>query len=115
MMPKLAESTTAVLVRGDTWQGAFASEPYEAGWAREAVIFVRLLKLQGDPGGAEVSVDVPADGMHWAAEGSRVRVPARAGEVAFAKVAHFGNWLRVSGRMPEGASGQALVTVHLKA
>ena len=55
-MPKLAESTTAVLVRGDAWQGAFASEPYEAGWAREAVIFVRLLKLQGDPGGAELGV-----------------------------------------------------------
>jgi hypothetical protein len=114
-MPKLPESTTSVLVRGETWHGAFASEPYEAGWAREAVIFVRLLKLEGDPGSAELSVDISADGMHWAEEGARIRVPAETGEVAFAKVAHFGNWLRVSGRLPEGTSAQALVTVHLKA
>jgi hypothetical protein len=114
-MPKLAESTTAVLVRGDAWQGVFASEPYEAGWAREAVIFVRLLRLQGDPGGAELGVDISADGMHWAEEGTRLRVPAQVGEVAATKVAHFGNWLRVSGRLPEGTTAQALVTVHLKA
>jgi hypothetical protein len=114
-MPKLPESTTAVLVRGETWQGAFASEPYEAGWAREAVIFLRLLKLEGEPGGAELSVEISADGIHWAAEGARIRIPAQTGAVAFAKVAHFGNWLRVSGTLPEGASGQALVTLHLKA
>lgn len=114
-MPKLPESTTTVLVRGETWHGAFASEPYEAGWAREAVIFVRLLKLEGDPGTAEISVDISADGMRWAGEGARIPVPAETGEVTFAKVAHFGNWLRVSGRLPEGTSAQALVTLHLKA
>ena len=114
-MPKLPESTTTVLARGETWHGAFASEPYEAGWAREAVIFVRLLKLEGDPGSAEFSVDISADGMHWAEEGARIRIPAELGEVTFAKLAHFGNWLRVSGRLPEGTSAQALVTVHLKA
>jgi hypothetical protein len=114
-MAKLPESTTAVLVRGETWQGAFASEPYEAGWAREAVIFLRLLKLESEPGGTEVSVEISPDGMHWAAEGARLRVPARVGEVSFARLAHFGNWLRVAGRLPDGASAQALVTVHLKA
>jgi hypothetical protein len=114
-MAKLPESTTSVLVRGETWHGAFSSEPYEAGWAREAVIFLRLLKLEGDLGGAEVDVEISPDGMHWAAEGARISVPARVGEVAYAKVAHFGNWLRVAGTLPEGASGQALVTVHLKA
>jgi hypothetical protein len=114
-MAKLPESTTSVLVRGETWHGAFASEPYEAGWAREALIFVRLLKLEGDPGSAEISVDISPNGLHWAEEGARIKVPAEAGEVAFAKLAQFGNWLRVSGRMPEGTSAQALVTLHLKA
>ena len=114
-MAKLAESTTSVLVRGETWHGAFASEPYEAGWAREALIFVRLLKLEGDPGSAEISVDISPDGLHWTEEGARIKVPAEVGEVAFAKVAQFGNWLRVSGRMPDGTSAQALVTLHLKA
>jgi hypothetical protein len=114
-MPKLSESTTSVLVRGETWHGAFASEPYEAGWAREAVIFLRLLKLEGDPGGAEVSVDISPDGMHWAEEGSRIQIPVELGEVTFARIAQFGNWLRISGRLPEGTSAQALVTLHLKA
>ena len=114
-MPKLPESTTTVLVRGETWHGAFASEPYEAGWAREAVIFVRLLKLEGDPGSAEISVDVSPDGMHWAEEGSRIEVPVEIGEVTFARLARFGNWLRISGRLPEGTSAQPLVTLHLKA
>ena len=114
-MAKLAESTTSVLVRGETWHGAFASEPYEAGWAREALVFVRLLKLEGDPGRAEISVDISPDGLHWAEEGARIKVPAEVGEVAFAKLVQFGNWLRVSGRMPEGTSAQALVTLHLKA
>ena len=101
-MPKLPESTTTVLVRGETWHGAFASEPYE-------------LKLEGDPGSAEISVDVSPDGMHWAEEGARIQVPLETGEVTFARIVHFGNWLRISGRMPEGTSAQALVTVHLKA
>ena len=114
-MPKLPESTTTVLVRGETWHGAFASEPYEAGWAREAVIFVRLLKLEGDPGSAEISVDLSPDGMHWAEEGSRIEVPVEIGEVTLARLAQFGNWLRISGRLPEGTSAQALVTLHLKA
>jgi hypothetical protein len=114
-MAELPESTTAVLVRGETWQGAFASEPYEAGWAREAVIFLRLLKLEGEPGGTEVGVEISPDGMHWVAEGARLHVPGRVSEVAFAKLAHFGNWLRVSGRLPDNASAQALVTIHLKA
>jgi hypothetical protein len=114
-MAMLPESTTAVIVRGETWAGAFASEPYEAGWAREAVVFVRLLKLDGDPKDARVVVEISADGMHWAADGAAAKVPAAVGEVAFAKVTHFGNWLRVTGRLPEGCRCQALVTLHLKA
>jgi hypothetical protein len=113
-MGAMAESTTAVIVRGEHWQGPFASEPYEAGWAREAVVFLRLLKLEGDPKDARLEVEISADGMHWAKEGSAAKVPAATGEVAFAKVVQFGNWLRVTGRLPEGCTCQALVTLHLK-
>ena len=34
---------TAVVERNVTWEGAFATEPYEAGWAAEALIFIRVL------------------------------------------------------------------------
>ena len=36
-------------------------------------------------------------------------------EVAFGKVAHFGNWLRLNGRLPDGASMRAIVALNLKA
>lgn len=113
-MPKLRESTTAVIVRGENWEGSFASEPFEAGWATEAVFFLRLLKRNGDPAGAEMFVDISADGMNWVREGARITIPNNLEEVGFAKVGHFGNWLRVSGKMPASATCQALVTLHLK-
>jgi hypothetical protein len=114
-MATLRESTTAVIVRGENWAtGARASEPYECGWATEAVLFLRLLKLTGDPGGAELQVEISADGMHWVAEGSRIKVPSAVDAVSFAKVGHFGAWIRVTTTLPEGMTCQALVTLHLK-
>jgi hypothetical protein len=113
-MPTLRESTTAVIVRGENWEGSFASEPFEAGWATEAVLFLRLLKQNGDPAGAEMFVDISPDGMSWVREGARISIPQEIGEIGFVKVSHFGNWLRVSGKMPASATCQALVTLHLK-
>jgi hypothetical protein len=102
-------------VRGDTWQGAFAGEPYEAGWAREAVIFVRLLKAAGRPRRRR-GERRRSGGWHALGRGRLARPrPGACRRGRFRQGAHFGNWLRVSGRMPEGASGQALVTVHLEA
>lgn len=113
-MPQMRESTTAVIVRGENWEGSFTSEPFEAGWATEAVFFLRLLKRNGDPAGAEMFVDISPDGMNWVREGARITIPGNLEEVGFAKVGHFGNWLRVSGKMPASATCQALVTLHLK-
>ena len=36
-------SYTATIERNVRWQGEFASEPYEAAWASEAIFFVRAL------------------------------------------------------------------------
>jgi hypothetical protein len=35
--------------------------------------------------------------------------------VTFAKVAHFGNWLRLRADFPKGGGVQLLATLHLKA
>jgi hypothetical protein len=34
--------------------------------------------------------------------------------VTFARVAHFGNWLRIAATLPDGARLHAVVTFHLK-
>jgi hypothetical protein len=109
----LLESQAAVIARNETWSGLVATEPHEAGWAREAVFFVRALHdAIGNPGTARV--ELSPDGMRWAPEGTVFDLPTRTDEVTFARVKHFGTWLRVSAELPDGASLGVLVTLHLK-
>ncbi len=110
----LPENITAIVARNETWSGKAASEPYEAGWAREAVIFVRALK---EPKGAQPDcrVEISPDGMRWVPEGTSAPMPAGKDEVVALRVAHFGNWLRVAADFKAGAEATVLVTIHLKA
>lgn len=109
----LRESNTAVVARGDCWQGAASTEPFEAGWATEAVIFVRLLD---PPTGVlpDARVQISPDGMRWIDEGTTMSLPRAIDLLAVARVTHFGNWLRIAADLPEGASATVLVTLHLK-
>jgi hypothetical protein len=110
----LRESQTAIVARNERWTGQAATEPYEAGWASEAVLFVRALaNARGKPGRARV--EISPDGMRWIVEGTSFALPTKAGAVTFARVAHFGNWLRIAADLPKGASVTVLVTYHLKA
>ena len=70
----LPENITAVVARNERWSGSAASEPHEAGWAREAVFFVRAL---AEPAGPQpmVRVEISPDGMHWVAEGTQAPMP----------------------------------------
>lgn len=111
----LPESQTAIVARNERWAGEAATEPYEAGWAREAVLFVRALAAEGRLEGVRARVQVSPDGMRWADEGTSLELPVLADEVRFAKVSHFGNWLRLEASLPEGAAIDVLVTFHLKA
>ncbi|AMJ63194.1 hypothetical protein [Bosea sp. PAMC 26642] len=110
----LPENLTAVVARNEIWTGESATEPYEAGWAKEAVVFVRALK---EPKGAlpKARIEISADGMHWAPEGSEFALPGAKDAVVFQRVAHFGNFLRVAASLPTGAEIVVLVTLHLKA
>jgi hypothetical protein len=110
----IRESQTAVIARNERWSGAAATEPYEAGWAAEAVVFVRALTDAPEARGS-ARVEISPDGMRWVAEGTEFPLPTRQDEVTFARVAHFGNWLRLVSDLPEGASLTVLVTLHLKA
>ncbi|TCR63957.1 hypothetical protein [Bosea sp. BK604] len=110
----LPENLTAIIARNETWTGASATEPYEGGWAKEAIVFVRALK---PPKGKlpKARIEISGDGMHWVPEGSSFDLPAATDAVTFQRVAHFGNFLRVATDLPEGVEITLLVTLHLKA
>jgi hypothetical protein len=110
----LPENLTAVVARNESWTGASATEPYEAGWAKEAIVFVRALKAPVGPL-PKARVEISADGMHWCPEGSEFDLPAAKDAVTFQRLAHFGNFLRIAATVPKGAEITVLVTFHLKA
>ena len=106
-------SASAVVARNVLWSGAVESEPYEAGWAETAVIFVRALERgSGTPGRAHV--EISPDGMRWVREGTSFELPIEPDAVSFARVRDFGNWLRLGCEFAEGSSLKVLVTLHLK-
>lgn len=105
----LRRSYTAVVERNVEWSGLFATEPYEAGWASEAIIFVRALK--GDAQRATARVQISPDGMNWCDEGTELTLPS-AGGIAFCKVTHFGGWLRLNGETASEVT--VLVSLSLK-
>jgi len=111
----LPENTLAIVARNERWAGQAATEPYECGWAREAVFFVRALAAAAIPDFASAQVQVSPDGMRWTDEGTSLLLPSRAGGMEFAKVAHFGGWLRLAVDLPDGASMTVVVSLHLKA
>lgn len=108
----MRRSYTAVIERGQPLAGDFATEPYEAGWASEAIFFVRLL----DPGSGvtvEAHVEISPDGMHWIDEGAAIGRFTEQG-LAFARTANFGNWLRLAGSVHGAPEVRALVVLALK-
>ena len=109
----MQESYSAVIERNVTWQGAFATEPYETAWASEAIFFVRALAVDHMPEGTVARIQLSPDGMHWCDEGSTITLPTSEG-VVFGRVTHFGGWLRLVGEVPAGASVTIIVYLVLK-
>lgn len=106
-------STTAIVARNNLWSGKSHSEPYEAGWAESAIVFVRALKPGAGKAG-RAFVEISPDGVNWVREGTTFDLPTLHNGVAFARVSHFGNWLRLAGEFPEDSALTVLVTLHLK-
>lgn len=110
----LRESATMVVERNTVWHGAFATEPSEAAWASEAIFFIRALGVQST-GAATARVQLSPDGLHWCDEGTTITLPARVDDVTFARVRHFGGWLRLVGETPTGTAITVIVYLTLKA
>ncbi len=112
----LRRSYTAVVERNVRWQGDFASEPYEATWASEAIFFVRALEVNpsGIAAAYSAAVQISADGIRWVDEGTRFNLPTQRDAVTFCKVRHFGGWLRLVGKTEPGDGIKVLVSLALK-
>ena len=108
----LRENYTAIVERSEALRGSFATEPYECGWAGEAIFFVRILERVGDVEGVTLRVQISPDGIRWCDEGTSLALDEA--EVSFCRVRHFGNWLRLTGRLPEGARLRAIIALNLK-
>lgn len=110
----LRQSQNAVVARNEPWTGACASEPYEVGWASEAILWFRTLAAEGDPGDTLLRVQISPDGLRWSDDGATLPIP-REGEQAFLRLRHFGAWLRVTATLPLGVTVKPLLTLSLKA
>jgi hypothetical protein len=104
-------SFTAVLEQGTTFGEAFATEPYEAGWAGEARWFVRVLELSGEDAGLDLLAEISPDGLVWCAEGTPPLAIRAPGLYSFS-LREFGHWLRLSG-VVSGGEPRVKVIVYL--
>ncbi len=102
---------TVVLERLKDFSGDFDTEPYETGWAREAIFFVCVHAL--GPAGTILRAfpQVSVDGIEWIDEGSAFAPISQPGN-AFLRVSHFGGWLRLRTAF-DGPQPAARLTIQL--
>jgi len=102
---------TSVLARRIWIDSQYATLPYEAGWATEAVLF---LQVEGTHPELEMSAEVSPDGINWIRRGSSVALRP-SDSIAELPLTVFGNWLRL---VVDGAStaspARVLIHVNLK-
>jgi hypothetical protein len=100
-----------VLARRIVIDGDYATLPYEAGWASEAVVFVQAEGAHPD---LTLATEISPDGIHWIRRGP-TQTLAAAEAIAELSLTTFGNWLRVTvtGAAP-GATARILIHVNAK-
>jgi hypothetical protein len=104
-------SFTAVIERNTTLTGSFETEPYETGWAIEALWFVNVLKMEGDAPKLKLRGQVSPDGLCWCdAPCPPVEIDCE-GLYSFS-MREFGNWLRIAGGV-SGDDAGARVIIYL--
>lgn len=101
----------AVLERHTEYSGEFQTEPFEVGWATEAIFFVHVEEVAGTGTTVSAEVQISADGIHWVDEGTRFSPMDQPG-VYFLRVDQFGGWLRLRGQV-KGQEGRCRVTIQL--
>jgi len=84
--------------------GSFALEPYEAGWASEAMALVYVREVHGPAPALQLRFQISADGCRWI--DTEPEWPPIAGAGGFKLALHgFGNWIRLAGAVTGGPDG----------
>jgi len=87
---------TTVLDFKYAYTASFASAPYEAAWASEAIFFSRIEEIAGEGAALTLRAQISVDGIHWVDEGA-VCGPLTVPGDYFLRVRHFGGFLRLCG------------------
>jgi hypothetical protein len=90
--------------------GAFFTEPYEAGWAGEALAMVYVREMHGPAPQLALRAQISVDGVRWFDHpAAPLRLATTGGHGL--PLTQFGNWLRLAGEVSGGPSdgGAALV------
>lgn len=108
----MINSQTAVLEKNTVLSGEFATDPFETAWAKEARWFFQVIDASE---GAMVSftTQVSPDGLHWIDIDDSVVTVDGQNLVTWTNK-EFGHWLRISGRVSEGANVKVRVYLALK-
>jgi hypothetical protein len=89
----------------------FATLPYEAGWATEAVFFTQV---EGSHPALTITTEVSPDGIHWLPRGETQKI-AEDESLADSVLTVFGNWIRVSiSGATENRPARVLIHLSLK-
>ena len=103
----LRRSHTAVLEKNEVFTENFDTEPYETGWASEAIWFVRI--LDAAPGATlKAHAQISPDGLSWCDKGNPPLEIEGPGLAALA-LRDFGAWLRLR----VAVTGEVKVLIYL--
>ena len=101
---------TSVVELRQPFTGVLASEPYECGWADEAIFFITAEEDDADFTGIDLEAQISADGIRWVSEGTRAHLDGPG--LTACRVSHFGGWLRLSGTIT-GQNERAVLSIRL--
>jgi len=93
--------------------GAFLTEPHEAGWADEALAILYVREAHGPAPALRLRAQISADGARWFDHPAPpLRVDGSGGYSL--PLAQFGNWLRLAGEVTGGpADGTPALVIDL--
>lgn len=93
--------------------GAFFTEPHEAGWADEATALLYIRERHGPAPQLRLRAQISVDGARWFDHPAPPLVATRTGGYAL-PLTHFGNWLRLSGEVKGGPKrGRTAMVIDL--
>ncbi|WP_041866555.1 hypothetical protein [Sodalis glossinidius] len=107
----MKEFYTSVIELHQPISQQFSSEPYECGWASEALFFLTVHPEIADFDHLLVRSKNSPDGVHWTEAPGDATLISEPGLTAIA-LTQFGGWLRLEIAL-EGAAQKAMVTLHL--